>query len=211
MNIANRFGHRYRKGRFVAVVMVGAIALAACGGTSAAAPAPTGTAAPSGATAPTGSAVATTGASSSAVLPVASNPIVNTSPVQALKIDSVLVENNVDSSGKIASDHLEIALSNTGTTELTGFEVFYTFADSTAGISESYYAQLPDTFTIPSGGQRIAHFDNTGAPDHFPVNDFSLYYTSSNALEVTVTVSAANAAQQTVTVKKDAGGTETAD
>ena len=41
--------------------------------------------------------------------------------------------------------------------------------------------------------------------------DFSLYATSANALDVTVVVSAADAAPQTATVQKDAGGTETAD
>ena len=145
------------------------------------------------------------------VLPVKSDPIANNSTVQALEIDSVLVENNVDSAGKAASDHLEIALTNTGASELTGFETYYTFTDSKTSDTESYYAKLPDTFTIPAGGKRVAHFDNTGAPDHFAVNEFSLYYTDTNALDVTVKVSAADAAPQTATVKKDAGGAETAD
>ena len=57
----------------------------------------------------------------------------------------------------------------------------------------------------------MIHFDNTGAPDHFAVNDFSLYATSANALDVTVEVSAADAAVQTASVQKDAGGAETAD
>ena len=145
------------------------------------------------------------------VLPVKTDPIANKSTVQALKIDSVLVENNVDSEGNDASDHLEIALTNTGAKELTGFETYYTFTDSVTSDTESYYAKLPDTFTIPAGGKRVIHFDNTGAPDHFAVNEFSLYYTDTNALDVTVKVSAAEAAPQTATVKKDAGGAETAD
>ena len=37
-------------------------------------------------------------------------------PTQALTIDSVLVENNVDAAGKDADDHLEIAVTNIGTT-----------------------------------------------------------------------------------------------
>ena len=60
-------------------------------------------------------------------------------------------------------------------------------------------------------GTRIAHFDNTGATDHFPVNKFSLYSTSKNAMDVTVIVSAEGAAVQTATVKKDAGGAENPD
>ena len=78
-------------------------------------------------------------------------------------------------------------------------------------IRDRVQATLPDTFTIAAGATRIAHFDNSGAPDHFGVNDFSLYKTSANALDVTVVVSATDAAPQTATVKKDAGGAETAD
>jgi hypothetical protein len=145
------------------------------------------------------------------VLPVAANPVTNNSTVQALSIDSVLVENNVDDSGAATSDHLEIALTNTGHDELSAFEVYYTFTDPTTHDTESYYLALPDSFTITAGGTRVAHFDNTGSVDHFPVNDFSLYYTDTNALEVSVEVSAVDAATQTSTVRKDAGGAEQAD
>jgi hypothetical protein len=180
-----------------------AAALAGCSSGSSsgsgAAPAPTGTA----------SSAATPG---SPVLPVTSNPIANTSSTQALSIDEVLVENNVDpATGKTASDHLEIAMTNTGKTELTAFEVYYTFDDPKTGDTESYYAELPTSFTIAPGAQRNAHFDNTGEADHFPVNDFSLYYTDTNAIDVTVEVSAADTAVQTATIAKDAGGPETAD
>jgi hypothetical protein len=201
--------HR-RLGMIAVVAAAGALTLAACGSssstTSPTTNAPTATAT-GGSTPATGSAPAAGGQ----ILPVTSNPISNTATAQTLTIDSVLVENNVDSTGAATDDHLEIALSNTGTTELGGFEVFYTFDDPTASISESYYAKLPDTFTIAPGATRIAHFDNSGAPDHFPVNDFSLYKTSANALDVTVVVSATDAAPQTATVMKDAGGAETAD
>lgn len=146
------------------------------------------------------------------VLPVTANPIANTATADGLQIKSVLVENNVDpTTGKDAPDHLEIVLANTGTTELHGVEVFYTFKDPKTGASESYYLKLPDTFTIPAGGTRIAHFDNSGTPDHFPVNKFSLYHTDKNALTVTVTVSATGVKIQNATINKDAGGAETAD
>jgi hypothetical protein len=189
---------RLRAGALAALLVAVTATAAACGGTS---------------TATTGGSTTTTapGSTGSQVLPVAENPIQNTSTSQVLKIDSVLVENNVDSAGNTADDHLEIALSNTGTTDLSGFEVYYTFTDSTAGTTEGYYLQLPGSFTIPAGGARTIHFDNTGALDHFPVNEFSLYYTSANALDVTVVVSAAGAAVQTAAVQKDAGGTETSD
>lgn len=146
------------------------------------------------------------------VLPVSSNPITNNATADGLSIKSVLVENNVNpATGKDAPDHLEIALTNSGSVALGGVEVYYTFKDPKTGASESYYLKLPDTFTIPAGGTKIAHFDNSGAPDHFPVNKFSLYHTDTNPLTVTVTVSATGAKVQTATVNKDAGGAETAD
>jgi len=99
------------------------------------------------------------------VLPVTTNPISNSSTAQTLKITSVLVENNVDPvTGKAAEDHLEITLTNTGPTELSGFEVYTTYTDPTDKISESYYTALPATFTIAPGANRVAHFDATDGP-----------------------------------------------
>jgi len=221
----NHLTKRLRAGLLATGLLVGSGALAACGSSSGSAPTTQAATATGGPT-PSSSADTTSGTTAAApagtdsgattptggpVLPVTDNPISNTSTVQALKIDSVLVENNVDAAGKAASDHLELALTNTGSAELTAFEVFYTFTDPTTSTSESYYAQLPTDFTIPAGGKRIAHFDTTGKPDHFPVNEFSLYYTDTNALDVTVTVSATDTAIQTTTLQKDAGGPETAD
>ncbi len=183
--------------RLAPIVIAAGIALGACSS--------------SGSSSTAATSNGTTNTTSGQVLPVASNPIVNTSTVQAFTIDSVLVENNVDAAGTTADDHLEIAITNTSSADLTGFEVYYTFDDPTAQISESYDAVLPDSFTVSPGATRVIHFDNTGIPDHFAVNDFSLYATSANALDVTVIVSAADAAPQTATVQKDAGGTETAD
>ena len=187
----------------VAAATVAAVLLAGCGGSS------TSGSASGQSTTTTVAAGAT---DTSQVLPVTDNPIKNDATAGTLKIDSVLVENNVDpDTGKAVDDHLEIALSSTGPTELGGIEVFYTFEDPTAQQSESYYAKLPADFTIPAGGTRTVHFDNSGAPDHFPVNKFSLYSTSTNAMDVTVIVSAQGAAVQTATVKKDAGGAENPD
>ena len=143
------------------------------------------------------------------VFPVKTDPINNTATAQTLKITNFLVENNVDpATKKIAPDHVEIALKNTGSKSLSGFEVYYTFTDATTKATESYYKKLPASFSIPAGGSRTIHFDNTGQPDHFPVNKFSLYNTSKNALTVSVKVSATGAAPQTSTVKKAAGGAE---
>ena len=191
-----------------AAVLAASITLAACGsggGTDNATAGLTSTTVAAGA--PSNG----TTSSGGEILPVTDNPIANTATAKTLTIDSVLVENNVDDAGKAVDDHLEVALTNTGSSELSNFEVFYTFTDPTAGTSESYYAELPADFTIPAGGTRVAHFDNTGATDHFPVNKFSLYATSINQLDVKVEVSAQGAAVQTATVQKDAGGAEVPD
>lgn len=193
------------------VVAVG-LALSACGGSSSSATLPAPPSATIGVPSATASATgAATGSTGGQVLPVTANPINNASTNQTLTIDSVLVENNVDAAGLQAADHLEIALSNAGTTDLAGVEVYYTFDDPITGQTESYYSKLPESFTIPAAGSRIAHFDDTGKPDHFAVNNFSLYYLDTNAMDVTVEVSAADAAPQTMMITKDAGGPETAD
>jgi hypothetical protein len=142
------------------------------------------------------------------VFPVEANPISNTSTAPGLKIDQVLVENNVDpETGNDAPDHLEIALSNETDRELSGFQVYYEITDTVSGAKEGYCSDLTG-FTIPPGEQRTVHFDTTGAPDHFPDNEFSLYHSSLNEMQVDVMVSATDVAPQTASVTKDAGGDE---
>jgi len=197
MNPSRTTAHlRIRTGVLALGLFSSLLAIAACGSSS---------------NSSSGSSKPTTQSAGGQVLPVTANPINNTSTNATMTIASVLVENNVDANGKAASDHLEIAIGNTGATDLGGFEIFYTFTDPTTAISESYYAKLPDTFTIAAGATRIAHFDNTGAVDHFAVNDYSLYYIDTNAFDVSLIVSATDAAVQTATLQKDAGGAETAD
>jgi len=188
--------HRHRTMAVALATALAALALAGCSSGAASTPTGPGTAT---ATAPAGP----------PVLPVTSNPITNTSTVQALKIVSVMVENNVDPATKaIAPDHLEIALQNTGSTALTGFEIYYTITAATTKAAENYYTKLPTSFTIAPGATRVANFDGTGQPDHFPVNKFSLYYQSKNPLDVNVEVSAANTAVQKASAHKAAGGPE---
>lgn len=188
--------------RIAAAVTASAIALAACGGavtSSGSAPAAGSGSKPAAA------------AGSGRVLPVTTNPISNNATAKTLTIAKVLVENNVDASGKAVDDHLEVTLANSGTTPLTGLEFFYTFTDPTAKASESYYATLPADVSVPPGGTYTVNFDNSGAPGSVPVNEFSLYATSQNALEVKVLASATGAAISTASVQKDAGGAEAAD
>ena len=184
---------------------VAALTLSACGG---------GSSSSSGASAKANSAptIRAAGTSGTAtVLPVKSDPIQNTSTAQLMRIQSMLVENNVDPTTKQAvNDHLELVLQNTGSTPLSGFEVYYTVTDKKTKATEGYYQKLPASFSIPAGGTRTVHFDNAHTPDHFPVNKYGLYYLSPNALTVKAEVSATGAAVQTATVDKSAGTGEQA-
>lgn len=191
---------RYRRGPAVllgAMAVVIAMAAAGCGKS------PTSAAPPQGPATQTGPATA-----GIPVLPVKSDPISNPSTVQALKLDSILVENNVDSMNNPVSDHIEVTAENTGTTTLGGFEVFYTVTDPQAKLTEHYYTRFPATFTVPPGATRTFHFDTTGAADHFPVNKYGLFYTSKDALDIKVEVSATGAAIQAISAHKAAGGAE---
>lgn len=200
------------RGALLSLLAVGVLALG-CGGGSSAPPSAASAATDASSTAASG--VATGGGSAAStdgqVLPVPSNPISNASTTPGLKIERVLVENNVDpATGKDAPDHLEIALRNGTAQELNGFEVYYEITDLTTGAKEGYHSKLAG-FTIPASGERVVHFDDSGAADHYPVNKFSLYHSSTNQLQVDVTVSASGVAPQTASVKKDAGGDENPD
>lgn len=145
------------------------------------------------------------------ILPIAANPITNTATAPGLTIVQVLVENNVEpATGGDAADHLEIVLRNDSAAELGGFVVYYEITDLTSGAKEGYCSALAG-FTIAPGAERTAHFDNTGQPDHFPDNDFSLYHQSLNEMQVDLMVSATGVAPQTATVMKEAGGAENPD
>ncbi len=138
----------------------------------------------------------------------AENPIKENGTQTDFKIDSILVENNVDATGGGAPDHLELHVTNTGATDLTNFDVYYTITDLTTQESQATYRTLSG-FSLKAGETKALHFDNTGAPDHFSINPNSLYYTNQNQLQVDVTLHAAGFAPQTASVKKDAGDAET--
>lgn len=145
---------------------------------------------------------------SGAVLPVDKNPISNNSTAPGLTITKVLVENNVSpDTGKPVDDHLEIGLKNTSSKPLDHFSVYYEFVDNVAGSSEGYFAELGG-LVIDPGATEVVNFDNTGAPGHYPENEFSLFHTSKNALDVNVEVSSPGAKPATFTVQKDSASAE---
>ncbi len=142
------------------------------------------------------------------VLPVATNPIANTSKAPGLAITKALVENNVSpDSGKAAADHLEVTLRNTSAKPLGQIAVYYKVSDPAKRVSEGYYTKL-DGVTIAPGATRVVHFDGTKGTGHYPVNTYGLYYTDKNALVLAVVASSPAAKPATFTIKKDAGGAE---
>ena len=183
-----------------AIALIGAVA-AGCGGSSGS----PSTGGPAAGTVSTSTSPSTGGGK---VLPVASNPIANTSTTPGLEITKALVENNVSSAtGKAVDDHLEVSLMNTTKTPVDSVEMYYAITDPSKNTTEGYYTKLTG-LTIAPGATRVAHFDNTGAPDHYLVNKYSLYYTDKNALVVDITASSPNLKLATFSVKKDAGGAE---
>jgi hypothetical protein len=140
----------------------------------------------------------------------ADNPIVETSTTEGFSINSILVEDNVDANNRAAPDHLELSITNTTDTDLTDFDIYYTFADPTTNHTEAYYLKLSD-FTLGAGETTSIHFDSADQPAHFPFNPNSIYFNNPNELPTEVTLHAAGYAPQTATVTKDAIGEELQD
>ncbi len=169
-----------------------------CGGSGASTPAGT-----------SGSSSAATSASPAArVLPVAKNPITNSSSAPGLTITKALVENNVaPDTGKGVADHLEIALKNSTSKPVDQVAVYFKITDTGLGKSEGYFTKLSGLIIKP-GATRVVHFDNTVAADHYPVNRYSLFYTDKGAMTINVSASSRGLKVATFTVKKAAGGAE---
>ena len=148
---------------------------------------------------------------SNSVLPVASNPISNTSTAPGLSIASAAVEDLVDpATGKSMDDRLQITLANNTSTPLTRVEIYYQMTDVTTQQSEGYYMSL-DGVTIPAQGETTVYSDNGTEPGHFPENTFSLYRTSTNQVDFTIQASADGVQVATGTASKGAGTGEQPD
>lgn len=138
------------------------------------------------------------------------NPIKNTSIEAGFTITSAIAENNLDESQKPTDDHLEIALKNNTSKDLTDFEVYYLITDTVTQKKEGYAVKLTG-FTLKSGQIQTIHFDNKQMANHFEVNTNSLYYKSPNKMTFDVMVSAAGYKVETIQINKDAGGAELKD
>lgn len=152
-----------------------------------------------------------TSAPASVVLPVPSDPIVNTATAPTLSITYAAAENNIDqATGATIADRLEMTLKNTGTTPLTGFEVYYTMTDARTGKKESYYQKLTDLI-LAAGQASTVYFDNKTDPRHYPENSYSIYRTSTNQVDFAIQASATGAKIATATATKSPGTGEKVD
>lgn len=138
---------------------------------------------------------------------MADNPSQESSTTQGFTINALLVENNVDADGAGVPDHLEFKVTNTGTADLTNFDIYYTITDKDTGAVQGYYRTLPG-FTVTPGETKDIHFDNTGQPDHYSWNPNSAFFTDPNGLTLDVTLHAPGLAPQSGSVDKDPAGAE---
>lgn len=139
------------------------------------------------------------------------NPIDMTGAAAPFAIKEALVENNYDyAAKKDATDHLELLVTNSGSTELTGLSIYYTMKDADTGKVEGTFRKL-DGFSVPAGGEARIHFDDGATPGHFRANPNSIYITSQAAKTISVVLKADGFAPATVDIAKDKGGAEAAD
>jgi hypothetical protein len=145
------------------------------------------------------------------VVPVAKNPIVNTSNVAGISITSAMVQDNVDPKTKKAiTDRLLIAVVNKGSKSATGFEIFYSMTDSATKATENYYLPLTG-FTLKPGATGYLNFDGKTGVGHFPENKFSLYRSSTNEVKFNIQLSAKGYKIAASTAVKDKGTGEKVD
>lgn len=139
------------------------------------------------------------------------NPIDMTGATAPFAIKEALVENNYDyAAKKDATDHLELLVTNSGNTDLTGFSIYYSMKDADTGKVEGTFRKL-DGFSVPAGGEARIHFDDSTLPGHFRANPNSIYITSQAAKTISVVLKADGFAPVTVDIAKDKGGAEAAD
>ena len=145
------------------------------------------------------------------IVPVAENPIVNTSEVAGISITSAMVQDNVDPvTRKAITDRLLVAVMNMGSTPATGFEIFYSMTDSVTKATENYYLPLTG-FEVKAGGTGYLDFDGKTGVGHFPENKFSLYRSSTNEVKFNIQLSANGYKVATATAVKDKGTGEKVD
>ena len=139
------------------------------------------------------------------------NPLDMTGAPATFAIKAALVENNYDYAAKTnATDHFELLVTNSGSTALTAFSIYYSTTDADTGKVEGTFRKL-DGFSVPAGGEARIHLDDGTVAGHFRANPNSIYITSQAAKTVTFVLKADGFAPVSVDVAKDKGGAEKAD
>ena len=139
------------------------------------------------------------------------NPIDAAGAAAPFAINEALVENNYDfAAKKDATDHLELLVTNSGTTSLTGFSVYYSLKDADTGKIEGTFRTL-DGFSVPAGGEARVHFDDATIAGHYRANPNGIFITSQAAKVFDVMLKANGFAPVSVQINKDKGGAEAAD
>lgn len=125
--------------------------------------------------------------------------------VLPIEITDARVEDNA------TADHLEISMKNTGTSDLSNFDMYYTITDKVTGDKEAYYQKL-ENLTVKAGDTVTIHFDNNiSEANHYYGNMNGLYGTSSNGLTFDIQLHSAGYAPLGFTVDKADGTAEVAD
>jgi hypothetical protein len=139
------------------------------------------------------------------------NPLDMTGVPATFAIKEALVENNYDyAAKKDATDHLELLVTNSGSTDLSGLSIYYSITDADTGKVEGTFRKL-DGFSVPAGGEARIHLDDGAVAGHFRANPNSIYNTSQAAKTITFILKADGFAPVSVDVAKDKGGAEAAD
>lgn len=138
---------------------------------------------------PTSTVPSTSANKSTQVVPVASNPIQNTSTQTGLSIINPVVENNTDpATGQAVADRLQFSIKNSSNQTMNNFAAYYTMTDTKTHQSENYYLKL-NGLTIDAGQTETVFFDSGSGAGHYPDNQYSIYRTSKNAVDFTIEVS----------------------
>ncbi len=139
--------------------------------------------------------------------PVFTPNLIKESSTTALpvKVKDARAEDNVN-----ANDHLEIALTNTGKTDLKNFDAYFTVTDTVTKKQEGYYVKL-DSFTLEAGATKILHFDNKKGDLHYSGNANGIYGTSTNEVIFQGQIHAAGYAPIDFSAKKSKGTGEVKD
>jgi hypothetical protein len=122
-----------------------------------------------------------------------------------VKVKDARVEDNVN-----ASDHLEIALTNTGNTMLKDFDIYYTVTDTVTKKVEGYYVKLTGG-TLEAGATKTLHFDNKQGDLHYSGNLNGIYGTSKNEVLFKGQIHSAGYAPIEFSAKKSKGTAEVVD